>query len=68
MSIDVIKLAREAGFGNEVWPPQFVTHFERFAALVLEEAARICDSVNNYSNPMTANDCADAIRALKPLE
>lgn len=32
---------------------------------VLEEAARICDSVNNHDNPMTARDCADAIRALK---
>lgn len=31
----------------------------------LEEAARICLGVNNYDNPMTANDCADAIRALK---
>jgi len=42
---------------------------ERFAALVraaaLEEAADICDRVNNYDNPMTAGDCADAIRALK---
>jgi hypothetical protein len=31
----------------------------------LEQAAVICDSVNNYDNPMTARDCADAIRALK---
>jgi hypothetical protein len=30
----------------------------------LEEAANICDGVNNYDNPMTARDCADAIRAL----
>lgn len=40
---------------------------ERFAYLVAaaerEECAKICDSVNNYDNPMTANDCADAIRA-----
>ena len=42
---------------------------ERFATLVraevLEEAADICDRGNNYDNPMTAGDCADAIRALK---
>ena len=28
-----------------------------------EACALICDSVNTYSNPMTATDCADAIRA-----
>lgn len=39
---------------------------ERFAVLVLEEAAKVCDGVNNYSSPMTANDCADEIRSLKP--
>jgi hypothetical protein len=27
-----------------------------------ERAARICESVNNHDNPMTANDCAAAIR------
>lgn len=31
----------------------------------LEESASICDSVDNHANPMTARDCADAIRALK---
>jgi hypothetical protein len=30
---------------------------------VLEEAARVCDSVS-HENPMTASDCAEAIRAL----
>lgn len=28
-----------------------------------EACAKICDSVDNYANPMTASDCADAIRA-----
>jgi hypothetical protein len=32
----------------------------------IEAAAKVCESVNNYDNPMTALDCADAIRALKP--
>lgn len=31
----------------------------------LEEAALICDGVNNHDNPMTASDCADAIREMK---
>ncbi|MFM0439242.1 hypothetical protein PQQ84_22475 [Paraburkholderia strydomiana] len=30
----------------------------------LEQAAKVCDSVNNFDNPMTASDCAAAIRAL----
>ena len=28
-----------------------------------EQCAQICDSVNNFDNPMTAIDCAAAIRA-----
>jgi hypothetical protein len=39
----------------------------RFAALVAaaerEACAKILDSVDNYANPMTAADCAAAIRA-----
>lgn len=31
---------------------------------LLEQAAQVCENVNNYDNPMTARDCADAIRAL----
>ena len=31
----------------------------------LEEAACILDAVDNYANPLTSRDCADAIRALK---
>ena len=30
-----------------------------------ERAAKICDGVNNYDNPMTAKDCADKIRGTK---
>ena len=29
----------------------------------MEEAVRIVAGVDNHSNPMTATDCADAIRA-----
>ena len=31
----------------------------------LEDAACILDAVDNYANPLTSRDCADAIRALK---
>lgn len=34
----------------------------RVAAKEREACAKICDSVDNYANPMTASDCADAIR------
>jgi len=79
--MNIIEVAREAGFNacngfsllivrhtNGSWV-DISEELERFAALVraaaLEEAADICDRVNNYDNPMTAGDCADAIRALK---
>jgi hypothetical protein len=37
----------------------------RFADALIERCAVICDGVNNYDNPMTAHDVADAIRAMK---
>lgn len=40
--------------------------FTQGRAAGLEEAAKICDAVNNHDNPMTARDCADAIRAISP--
>lgn len=63
----VIEMAREAGF--VVCRDESVLRemLERFAELVRaderEACAAICDSVNSYDNPMTANDVADAIRA-----
>lgn len=42
-----------------------VSSTSQVRAEALEEAARICESVNNSDNPMTAKDCADAILALK---
>lgn len=35
----------------------------RLVAAEREACARIVESVDNYANPMTANDCAAAIRA-----
>lgn len=34
----------------------------------IRDAAEILDTVDNHSNPMTALDCAIAIRALAPRE
>ena len=60
---DVMGMALEAGLGSG----RGVIQITKFAALVAaaerEECAKVCDSVNNYDNPMTASDCADAIRA-----
>ena len=48
---DVIRWAREAGFtllGNHAWDG-FDATIERFAALVMEEAAKVCDDkAENY--------------------
>jgi hypothetical protein len=60
---DVMGMALEAGLGSG----RGVIQITKFAALVAaaerEACAKVCDSVNNYDNPMTASDCADAIRA-----
>jgi hypothetical protein len=71
--IDIEKLAREAGFGNYASEARSI--FERFAALVLEEAAKCCDDAKPSGGRMWTDkqaacfDCltyvSDAIRALK---
>jgi hypothetical protein len=77
MSIDVIKLAEQAGFvTSKIFGPLVAgrpvgDELERFAALVLEEAARTCDRRymgDNNREDMEAKRCAAAIRALKPQE
>jgi hypothetical protein len=70
---DIIRMARENSFyrdGENTQKPLWVwtdDELVRFAALVAaaerEACAQILDSVDNYANPMTANDCAAAIRA-----
>lgn len=75
--IDVQKLAREAGMNVSMWnygagSMVFTLGIEgvargaveRFAALVLEEAAKVCDDI--WQEDGTAMQCRDAIRALKP--
>ena len=76
---DVIRLAREAGFKASVgktdrdgkYHPNVnalskdvpVEWLERFAAMVIEEDAKVCEKVGNHN--ITAA-CASAIRARKP--
>ena len=68
---DIIRMAREAAEGS-TWKPgtgnehvvEYLEHFAAFVAAAEREAcAQILDGVDSYANPMTANDCADAIRA-----
>ena len=68
---DIIRMAREVGFGNEYWSEND-DRFVRFAALVAaaerETCAEICDQQMewgeiNTSMAVAAGNCADLIRA-----
>lgn len=64
MKEDIIRMAREAGWsGFEALDERHQKFAELVRASEREACAKICDSVNSYDNPMTANDVADAIRA-----
>lgn len=65
-NIDILALARECGIG--VHTAQAIASKDEllaFANAIIERCAAIADSVNNYDNPMTAHDVADAIRSMK---
>lgn len=75
--IDVQKLARDAGMNVSMWnygagSMVFTLGIEgvargaveRFARLVLEEAAKVCDEI--WQEDGTAMQCREAIRSLKP--
>lgn len=75
MTIDVKKLAEQAC--NDADSQQFRRDrdfdwpaLSRFAALVIEECARVCDEQHDKARTSTgafrADACADAIRALSP--
>lgn len=55
------KLVEDASFKR--WAAQTNLAIEEAILAEREACAKICDSVNNYDNPMTSNDVADAIRA-----
>lgn len=85
--IDVQKLAREAGFdvalfdinGPLVYEAE-PKHVSMLIALVLEEAAKVCDEISieaakqwkeryrpfDQGREHGADECAEAIRSLKP--
>ena len=58
---DVLRMALEAGF--PLLGPARTDAAMRFAALVMEEDAKVCETVGNHN--ITAA-CAEAIRARKP--
>ena len=81
MTIDVIRLAREAGFrsGNiqlSVGDPipfispisatNCLVELERFTALVMEECAETCDEYTGPDYDTVSDILAAAIRARKP--
>jgi hypothetical protein len=65
--VNVLELATEAGlavgYGNHL---ATTAELERFADLVLEEAAKACDEVDDaWAGEAAALECAERIRALK---
>ena len=64
MKLDVIKLAREAGFTMKPpeWVPAQTQQLERFAAIVIEECAKVVDAA--YEGAYRAQTAAN-IRSLK---
>lgn len=43
----------------------FIRALTEYGELVKAEAVKIVNSVDNYANPMTANDCAAAIEKME---
>lgn len=78
MSIDIEKLAREAGVCkslNGCFYQWELSDLERFAALVLEQAAQECIAVCTddrstfgYGYNLASIDCESAILAMKPKD
>ena len=60
---DVLRIGRQAGAFIEAAQEKDLLWLERFAALVMEEDAKVCETVGNHN--ITAA-CAAAIRARKP--
>lgn len=68
-TIDVERLAREAGIDDSAQlTPYMLQRLSAFAALVLEEAAKVCDdkaaAIRLYCNEAHVVECADELRAL----
>ena len=73
---EILQAAKDATNNQPIYGRKEFTfsaeELQRFAAIIekrtIERCAAICDSVNNYDNPMTATDCAAAIRKLGEQE
>jgi hypothetical protein len=74
--MNIEELARQAGLLNQFPTGAMLGMFERFADLVLEQAAQKCDDAKapwGYQYQTTdwvrgTDDCAEAIRAMKPTQ
>ena len=76
MTLDLDAIAREVGLIElrDVWadlPADYTQALSRFAALLLEKAAQVCDghesewlSQKLYSHSHGASECARAIRSM----
>ena len=70
---EILQAAKDATNNQPIYGRKEFTfsaeELQRFVATIekrtIERCAAICDSVNNYDNPMTATDCAAAIRAME---
>ena len=63
-AIAMASLERRHGLIPSLGPsPWVIDAIIEAVAIEREECAKVCDSVDNYANPMTAKDCADTIRA-----
>ena len=71
----VIQMAQEAGvlepielLDSNQWRQDTIRELSRFAALVLEKAAQVCDAkadqIHLYCNEAHVVDCASSIRAM----
>lgn len=66
MTLDIDAIAREAGLiePRDVWadlPADYTQALSRFAALLLEKAAQVCEGMHEEDRP---SDYADAVRSM----
>lgn len=59
---DIIRMAREAWFPEDLLSDNMLFLLERFAGVEREACARVCEEMD-HNGVMIAKDCADAIRA-----
>ena len=60
---DIIRMAREAWFPEDLLTDNMVFLLERFAAVEREACARLCEGERHIEGQFVANEFAAAIRA-----